>query len=61
MNYQLTYWLLVEGNHGGPYSHPDYLLFAIGCSPNCIGLAMCILGGFVKGMVSGVIVHIRLL
>ena len=51
----------LEGCCGGPCLHPDYLLLAVESSSKCIDLAMCLSGGFFKGLVSGTIVHIRLL
>ena len=50
----------VEVHHSGPCLHPDYLLLAVGCSSKCMNLAMYILGGFAKGLVSGSTVDIGL-
>ena len=53
--------IYVEGSHIGTCFHSDCFSFAEGCSSKCIGLVLCVSGGFDKGLVSGVVVCIRLL
>ena len=52
--------LYVEGCYSKLGLHLDCLLLAVGCSSKYMDLAMCILGRFAKGLVSGAAVHIRL-
>ena len=51
----------IEGCHGKLGLHPYYLLLAVGCPSKFINLAMCISGGFAKGLIPGAAVCIRLL
>ena len=53
--------MFIGGRRSGPCLYPDCLLLAEGCSSKCIDLAVCILGGFAKGLVSSAAVCIRLL
>ena len=56
--YIVTQSLNVERCRSRPCLHPD-LLLAEGFSSKCMDLAMCVLGGFAKGLVSGAAVYIR--
>ena len=51
----------VERCYNGLGLHLDYWLLAVECSSKCIDLAMCVSGGFTKGLVPGAVVCIRLL
>ena len=50
----------VEGCQGRLCLLLDFLLLAERCSSKCIDLAMCVLGGFAKGLIFGAAMHFRL-